>query len=164
MRKLSKFYDKKISEAIIKNRYKNSIPPLRLTLKRIVPTEKFQQLKKNLRLSGWKDWHILLAFLNLVLNYRMRELGILNNINEMAEFTKNFLYQEEREGSVQVPLNEFTEQNMTKSIEQSMPATLRTYGFSLEGNSLEIEEMKRFLSEKFNYWNDDVEHENIFDC
>ncbi len=163
MSKLSKFYNKKISEKMIKNRYKNSIPPIRLTLKRIVPTEEFQQLKKSFRLSGWKDWHILLAFFNLVLNYRMRELGILNNINEMVEFTENFLYQEEREGSIQVPLSEFTEHNMTKSLEQSMSATLGTYGFSLEGKSLEIEEIKRFLSEKFNYWKDDVEHENIFD-
>lgn len=163
MSKLSKFYDKKKSEEMIKIRYKKCIPPIRLTLKKIVPTEKFQQLKENLRLNGWKDWHILLAFFNLVLNYRMHELGFLNNFERRAEFTNNFMYKEEKEGSIQIPLSEFTEKNMTISLEQSMLATLKIYGFSLKGKLLEIDEIKRFLSEKFNYWEDDVEHENIFD-
>ncbi|MBA7514088.1 hypothetical protein ES705_06112 [subsurface metagenome] len=163
MSKLSKFYDKNKSEMMIKKRYKNCIPSIRLTLKRIIPTENFQKLKKILRSQGWKDWHILLAFFNLVMNYKMMKLGILNNFNSMIEFGEKYPYQEEDENSIYVPLSEFTEENMNKSLEISMPATLNIYGFSMERKKINIYEIHKFLTEKFNYWIDDTEHEPIFD-
>ena len=51
---------------------------------------------------------------------------------------------------------------MVIALEQSMLATLRLYGFSLEGKSINSDDLKLFLAEKFNYWEDDVEHEAIF--
>jgi len=44
-----------------------------------------------------------------------------------------------------------------------MPATLQIFGFSLKGKKFEREEIRKFLGEKFNYWDDDVEHKNLFD-
>ncbi len=163
MSKLSKFYDKKKSEEMIKKRYKNCIPSIRLSLKRIVPTEDFQILKEILRSQGWKDWHILLAIFNLVMNYRMSKLGILSNVNSMIEFGEKYPYQEENKNSIFVPLDEFTEENMKKSLELSMPASLNVYGFTLKAKKIKIDEIKQFLAEKFNYWVDDVDHEPIFD-
>lgn len=161
MKKLSKFYDKKKSEEMIRNRYIRSIPPIRSTLKRIVPTKEFQQLKEELRSDGWKDWHILLAFLNLVFNYKALKLAI--SISKMAEFSEIIMNQEEKEKKIQIPLGEFTKENMIRSLDQSMLSTLAIYGFSMKNKRLDINEVKKFLSEKFNYWNDDVVHEPIFD-
>ena len=81
----------------------------------------------------------------------------------MIEFSKKYPYQEEQESSIYVPLSEFTLEQMKISLESSMPATLKIYGFSLKGKKVNRDEMKIFLAEKFNYWNDDIDHEYIFD-
>ena len=162
--KLSKFYDKQKSEEMIRNRYRRCMPPIRLTLKNLIQTEVFQKLKGSLRSTGWKDWHILLAINNLVMNFRMQELGILNNIDKMVKFGEKWVNHEEQENDIQIPLKEFTKKNLMRVLEASMPATLRLYGFStLVGKELKIDQIKEFLSKKFNYWNDDVEHDLIFD-
>lgn len=163
MSKLSKFYDRKKAEEQISNRYNKCIPSIRLTLKRIVPTEKFQLAKENLRKEGWKDWHILLALFNLAMNYRMDRLLINKNPIIMNQFSQKYIYEEENENCIEIPINEITEQNLKLNLEASMPATLGIFGFSLKGKTLKREDMAQFLAEKFNYWEDDVVHEPIFD-
>ena len=162
MTRLSKYYDKAKAEELIKVRYTNSIPAIRFTLKRIVPTNHFQNLKNRLRNEGWKDWHILLALDNLVLNYRMSELGI-RTIQDMNNFRKKFMQEEEKEESLIVPLDQINEENMKNNLKLSMLSTLKGYSFSLEGKMIDPEEISKFLAEKFNYWEDDVDHEPVFD-
>ncbi len=163
MKKLSKFYDRNKSGMMIRSRYRKCIPPIRLTLKRIVPTKEFQLLKENLRKLNWKDWHILMAIDNLVLNYRFNKLNLIQQFPSMEQFAREFLNKEEDEEDLVVPLEEFTEEKMEIALEFSMLATLKLFGFSLEGKSINGDELKSFLAEKFNYWNDDVEHNPIFD-
>jgi len=163
MTKLSKYYDKKKAEELIKARYTKSIPSIRKTLKRIVPTESFQLLKEKLRSQGWKDWHILLAFFNLVMNYRMEKLGISGNIVAMERFYQEYPYEEEKEDTISIPIEEITEENMKRNLQHSMMATLKGFGFSLQGKLVKPEEITEFLAEKFNYWEDDVDHDPIFD-
>jgi len=162
-KKLSKFYVKKKAEELIKARYQKSVPSIRLTLKSIVQTRNFQVLKENLRNQGWKDWHILLALFNLVMNYRMEKLGISGNVIAMEKFYQEYPYKEEKDDAIKIPLEEINEVNMKRSLQVSMLATLKGFGFSLEGKLIKPEEISNFLAEKFNYWDDDVDHEPIFD-
>jgi len=163
MTRLSKYYDKAKAEEIIKARYTKSIPSIRLTLKRIVPTKNFQLLKEKLRSQGWKDWHILLAFFNLVMNYRMAKLGITGNIVAMEEFYQEYPYEEEKDDAVIIPIEEINEANMKTNLQVSMLSTLKVLGFSLEKKMVKPEKIADFLADKFNYWEDDVDHEPIFD-
>ena len=163
MAKMSKYYDKKKAEELIKARYTKSIPSIRITLKRIVPTTSFQILKEKLRNQGWKDWHILLAIFNLVMNYRMGKLGIIGNIDAMEKFYQEYPYEEENDDAISVPIEEINEANMKMYLQVSMLGTLKGFGFSLEGKALKPEEIADFLAEKFNYWEDDIDHEPIFD-
>ena len=163
MAKLSKYYDKKKAEEIIKARYTKSIPSIRITLKRIVPTTSFQLLKEKLRSQGWKDSHILLAIFNLVMNYRMEKLGIIGNIDAMEKFYQEYPYKEEKDDAINIPIEEISEANMKMYLQVSMLGTLKGYGFSLERKVVKPEEIADFLGEKFNYWEDDVDHDPIFD-
>ena len=52
---------------------------------------------------------------------------------------------------------------MNRSLEISMGVTLNGYGFSLEGRRINSGEIRRFLIEIFDYWDDEVEHSPIFD-
>ncbi len=158
---LSKFYDKTNSEEMIKNRYKNCLAPIRFTLKQIIPSKEFQNLKDLLRQKGWKDWHILLAIDNLVITYRMKIKGI-NTLEKCKDYSKKIL-EKEQENAIKVPLSEFTEENMSEALNGSMLSTLKLLGFSFPVRSLDLQKVENFLREKYNYFNDDIAHDNIFD-
>lgn len=163
LNKLSKFYNKKNAEGMIKRRYENCVPSIRLTLKRIVPTKEFQAIKNSLRSQGWKDWHILMGIFNFIMNYRMEKIGILGNQQAMIKFQESYPNQEEDVNGIQGPMKIITETNIINGLELSMPATLNALGFSIPQNTrIEKEKLLKIL-EKFNYWEDDVDHEAIFD-
>jgi len=163
LNKLSKYYNKTDAEGIIKRRYEKCIPSIRLTLKQIVPTKEFQAIKNSLRTKGWKDWHILMGIFNFIMNYRMEKMGILGNQQVMIKFQESYLYQEEDENSIQIPMNVITEKNIIKGLDLSMPATLNVLGFSIPQNKRIQKDKLLEILEKFNYWEDDADHEAIFD-
>ena len=79
------------------------------------------------------------------------------------KFQESYLYKEEDENSIQIPMNSITELNIKNGLEQSMPATLIALGFSIPQNiRIEKEKMLNLL-EKINYWEDDVAHDAVFD-
>lgn len=144
----------------IKRRYKLCIPPIRLTLKRIVPTKEFQDVKEFLRLNGWKDWHLLLAIGNLVFNYRIVKLGIKKE-QEKIDYIKGVMYLEEKKDTVEVPFAEFTVDNLYHYLYNSAFTTLKGYGYKVDSN-MRLDEIRQLLDE-INYWEYDVAHEPIFD-
>lgn len=148
---------------MIERRYKNCIPSIRLTLKNIIPTKRFQSLKLSLRSQGWKDWHILMGLFNFVMNYRMEKMGILGNEDVMINFQETYPYKEENENNINIPLNEFTEENLKIGLESSMLATICALGLSIPQNTAIKKEKIYDILNKFNYWEDDVDHEPIFD-
>jgi len=163
MTKLSKFYSKEKTQKMIERRYKNCVASICLTLKNLIPTKAFQSLKLSLRSQGWKDWHILLGIFNFVMNYRIEKIGIKGNRNAMIKFQETYPYIDENENSIKVPLNKFTEENLKFGLEVSMPATIYALGLSLPKNvAIKKENLYEILN-KFNYWEDDVDHEPLFD-
>ena len=163
LNKLSEFYDKNESEKMIKRRYENCIPSIRLTLKRLIPTKKFQSIKTSLHSQGWKDWHILMGIFNFIMNYRMEKLGILGNQLAMIRFQETYLYQEENDRSIQIPMSIITEQNVKNGLELSMLATINALGFSIPQNiRIEKDKIRRIL-DRFNYWEDDINHDAILE-
>ena len=162
LNKLSKFYDKKNSEEMIKRRYENCIPSIRLTLKKYVPTKRFQSIIKSLRSQGWKDWHILMGIFNFIMNYRMEKMGIIGNQQAMIKFQESYPYKEENEDSISIPLDQFTEENVKFGLESSMVATIYALGLSIPQNTAIKKEKIYDILNKFNYWEDDVEHDPYF--
>ena len=163
LNKLSKFYNKKNAEEMIKRRYENCVPSIRLTLKRIISTKEFQATKNSLRSQGWKDWHILMGIFNFIMNYRMEKMGILINQQAMIKFQESYPYQEEDVNSIQIPMNVITEKNIINGLDLSMPATLNALGFSIPQNiRIQKDNLLKIL-EKFNYWEDDADHDAILD-
>lgn len=148
---------------MIKRRYENCIPSIRLTLKRVVPTKKFQSIKISLRSQGWKDWHILMGIFNFIMNYRMEKLGISGNKLAMIKFQETYLYQEENDRSIQIPMNIITEQNIKNGLEISMLATINALGFSIPQNIYIEKDKIRIILDNFNYWEDDIDHDAIFE-
>jgi len=163
LNKLSKYYDNNNAEGMIKRRYENCVPSIRLTLKKIVPTKEFQAIKNSLRSQGWKDWHILMGIFNFIMNYRMEKMGIIGNQQVMIKFQESYLYQEEDVNCIQIPMNVITEKNIKSGLDLSMPATLNALGFSIPQNTRIQKDKLLKILDKFNYWEDDADHEAILD-
>ena len=81
----------------------------------------------------------------------------------MIKFQETYPYQEEDENSIQIPMNVITEQNIISGLELSMLATLNALGFTIPQNVRIKREKLLKLLEKFNYWEDDVDHDAIFE-
>lgn len=90
-------------------------------------------------------------------------MGILGNEDAMIKFQETYPYKEENENSINIPLNEFTEENLKTGLESSMLATIYALGLSIPQNTAIKKEKIYDILNKFNYWEDDVEHEPIFD-
>lgn len=60
--------------------------------------------------------------------------GPINNQYAMINFGETYLYQEENDDSLIVPLDEFTEENLKFGLESSFPATICALGLSLPQN------------------------------
>ena len=93
----------------------------------------------------------------------MEKMGILGNQQVMIKFQESYPYQEEDVNSIQIPMNVITEKNIISGLEISMPATLNALGFSIPQNTRIQKEKLLKILEKFKYWEDDVDHEAIFD-
>ncbi len=93
----------------------------------------------------------------------MEKIGISGNQQKMVKFQESYPYQEEDVNSIPIPMYVITESNIISGLELSMLATLNALGFSIPQNTrIEKEKLLKIL-EKFNYWEDDIDHEAILD-
>jgi len=76
-----------------------------------------------LREEGWLDWHILVAVMHLVLNYRIqRALSLGLSRREVEELSDQWTKEVEKENSIHVPLSEFSVENLKVQLRLSMLA------------------------------------------
>jgi hypothetical protein len=138
-------------------------PPVRLTLQRLAKDQQFTEVMASLRAQGWKDWHLLLAVVNIVVNGRARRLGV--NMNALTkddmERVQGLLRAEERPGDPMPPADVFTEDAMWVHLANAAVTTMRGWGLELRVR-FEPRALLAVLGDRFNYWDDDVAHEPIF--
>ena len=145
----------------VRNRYRHAVTPIRLTLKKLRANKPFLTIARKLRTEGWKDWHLLLAIANLTGNYRANARGY-RSISEMKKLFGEEMRREESDSSISVPLSEFTEDALRNSLSLTFLSTLQTVGLQLKSQTPSTDVVRHFLSERFKYWDNDVEHEDFF--
>ncbi|WP_284975251.1 hypothetical protein [Arthrobacter sp. efr-133-TYG-104] len=158
-------YDRAASIDAIAARYEKMLPPVRLTLPRLAGDTDFIKLVTSLRAEGWKDWHLLLAVVNIVVNGRaaQRGLNMTTSITKAdVERVSLLTQEEEREEDPEPPLKIFTEDRMWFHLSNAALTTVRRWGLEVRLNRVDPRSFLGLLGDRFNYWDDDVEHEPIF--
>ncbi|MEO9246184.1 hypothetical protein ABDK96_00610 [Citricoccus nitrophenolicus] len=158
-------YDHAASLDAIEGRYEALLPPVRLTLPRLVADPGFMELVALLRAEGWKDWHLLTAVANIVVNARAVHRGIdmSTSIPEAdVERFRSLMQAEERAEDPETSLEMFTEDAMWFHLGNAAIATARRWGLEMRVNRFDPRAFLRVLGDRFNYWDDDVDHEPIF--
>lgn len=160
---LGPFYSEKEQLEAIRRRYENSVRPIRLTLDRLAERDQFIELFDKLRSEGWKDWHILMALANLVVNYRVNASVSPSSRDSAQKVTLEYMNREENEKSIPIPLDLVTEENLRRTMKTGMLASLRGLGHEINIATPPFEAVSEFLGQRYNYWDLDVEHEDPFE-
>lgn len=139
-------------------RYESIPATLRATLPALRSHASFRPVVQGLRDEGWRDWHILLAVLNVAGNHRLNRNGfqVPRNREEQQALSRRFVEPEPENDPV--PLDLFNEEGLRQALPLSFPSTLQQWGLRLPQNPVDIDALERLLAARFGYWIDDVPH------
>lgn len=157
-------YDRAASLSAIAHRYNLLLPPVRLTLPRLASQPHFMELVGKLRAQGWKDWHLLVAVANITVNTRAAHRGVRMTRSIASADVDRFrsiMQEEERPEDPETPANAFTEDQMWFHLASAAAAGAQGLGLELRLGRFEPRSFLNVLGDRFNYWEDDVDHEPI---
>ena len=158
-----KEYSPEASKDAIRNRYENISEALPNTLQVLSTDAGFIQTVRTLQDRGWKDWHILMAIYNTALNaYARKEYGSKITNKKLQEHAQSFAKSPGQYDSQPLSPTDFSLAQLEFHRKSSLGAILHSWGLSINHPSCSIEVLEKFLSEKYRYWDDDVEHHQIF--
>lgn len=153
-------YDRERTFDWIRNRYENALPPVRHTLARLRHSERFRHMVGVLRAEGWKDWHLLLAVMNVALNYRMTLMGIDIDAPDPEQLAR--LHAPEVQDTPPVPEEAFTLDAMRMMGDVLQISSVAQVGLELHQREPAMEAVNAFLSARYRFWDDDVPHQDPF--
>ena len=157
-------YDAEKAHEQVQNCYVRFYRPISRTLQRLSEEPEFQATVARLRADGWKDWHILSAVFHVTMNYRLnkRRPILLTPEAEMAA-SRQLMNQPEPADALPVPLQEYGEENLRQQLTVYLGAFAKTYGLEIHQLTPDLESLEHFLAHRYNFWADDVEHDNPFE-
>lgn len=156
-------YSREKATELLKNRYSNAIIPIRHTLESLQKSAEFGSLIKRLRSEGWLDWHILASINNVAVSYRVRQiLGSFANPIEERDLCFRMMNEPEREDILPIPVSEFSEEKLKMALQVSMISTIKVLGLESRQRTPDFDGISYFLRNRYNYWTDDISHEDPF--
>ncbi len=156
-------YKKEDAWSQLQYRYEAFSRPISRTLTRLKQEPRFQTTVSKLRASGWKDWHILSAVFHVTMNYRLNQRRILfpSRLAEMAA-DQRLLTEPESEDAVRVPLDEYDEEILRQHVRMYMSAFAKSFDLEIHQSTPDLPAIEDFLANRYNFWSDDVDHEDPF--
>lgn len=154
-------YSRKEAEQHLKNRYSNGLAQFQLTVELLQDSVNFKKVIELLREDSWLDWQIMSAITHVAMNYQnnFRARDVTNH----RELEK--IWQEVFSGKVKwipVPIEEFSKDKLLFCLRISMLSTIKLLGLECHQLTPNLEAIDNFLRYRYNYWTDDVSHEDTF--
>ncbi len=156
-------YDEAIALQQVRRRYEVSLAGLCYTLPRVMADPAFQETVAALRTDGWKDWHVLVAMLNAVANYRVnRRIDARANEERYAEAMKDKLFSPEKPESPPVPTTHLTRELLRMHLLMALNSGLSSEGLQFHHRTPNIDSIFNYARHRWRYFDLDVEHPDIF--
>lgn len=144
-------------------RYEVSMAGLRYTLPRMMADFAFQQTVASVRADGWKDWHVLMAMLNAVANYRVNQrFNPRGNEEHYAEAMNDEIFSPEKPDSPPVPAAHLTRELLRMHLLMALNSGLRSEGLQFHHRTPNIDGMFTYARHRWCYFDLDVEHPDVF--
>lgn len=149
------------AEQHLKNRYSNGSAQFQLAVELLKDSVNFKQIIEQLHEDGWLDWQIMSAITHVAMNYQSNLRA--KYVTDRRELEK--IWQEVFSGKVKwvtVPMEEFDKDKLLFCLRVSMLSTLKLLGLECHQLTPNLKAIDDFLRYRYNYWTDDVPHEDIF--
>ncbi|MGW5768781.1 hypothetical protein ACWEVY_06495 [Streptomyces longwoodensis] len=155
-------YDEASATDAVRRRYE-ALPIVRCTLKGLAASASFQATVLELRDEGWRDWHILNAVLNIVINHRLALEMTADPAASPQEITRRaaMLQRPEAEEDPKPPDDAFTTAALKQALATSALSTLQTLGLTSHRRTPNFPALLELLGTRYAYWALDVPHEDI---
>ncbi len=161
-------YDEGKELKAISRRYSAISSALPITLDRLRKSEFFLEVVEKLRENeNWKDWHVLLAVYNAVINYHLKCQNA-DKDGEEVEAKANQIMQRfadigESAEDPTIPLEYFTFDEMKRLLGLAILQFIVQKGGELRPRGYKPENIKRIVEKKYHYFELDIPHARIFD-
>jgi hypothetical protein len=152
---------------LLETRYEQLPRLMARTLTRLRVDRRFQTTVALLRQRGWRDWHILTAAYNILLQRRLAAAG-LNTAGAIsspagARAATDLAYTPEADHEPEVPLGIFLNvEAMDNGRRLALTSLVRILHLEVHGVP-DLPAIEHFLAARFGYWDDDVGHSDPFD-
>jgi hypothetical protein len=109
--------------------------------------------------KGYKDWVILAAIFNVMLNLKAQDLRL--ELHRKKDH-KKFLELKDMIRNTVYPTSLFHKENMDMQIKLHAVYVLSTYGFELRRSDIKPEVIENFLRERMKHFDYDLPHKPLF--
>jgi len=156
-------YSRKKADRFLRNRYKHNIPPIRLTLPRLMVDARTRSLIRKLRdEDGLRDWQILNIIAGVVVNYRLHlRYGPTASPDVLKDALMETMFREEQPDDPIFPLEAFNETELTMAKRVALISNLKTWDLISQSGTPDFSAVKRFLDTRYFNSTDDIPHEQL---
>ncbi len=150
---------------MVRARYERTPPVMRHALPRLLADIRTRDLFAELQREGWKDWHLLIALANLVVNARVAvRFGAptWGNAPSFRSIVLAEMNRPEEADDPSVATETVTRQALEDALHISMMATVQNWGLEIRQSPVDPKAVLKVLGDRYGYWADDVDHEKFF--
>jgi hypothetical protein len=149
----------------VQRRYDVCAAGLRYTLPKFRSDPRFRKMIEKFRSEGWKDWHILSGILNVVTSIRVsRRLGADRPTNEWSTEFRNELFRPEEQNAAEVSADQVSEEAIRATILANIQSTMAGNGLAPSSITPNVEGVKRYMKERWRYFDLDVPHGDLLNA
>lgn len=155
---LHRRFDQNKALEFICNRYRHCRNKIAKQVEVLQKDPTFREKCREYYKKGYKDWVILTAILNCMINFKAQEMSL----NLSSEKIRNkFLKLPNVLQDTVYPTKKFLE-NMDFQIQMHSILALNTYGFKPRRKDFKPEVVEKFLRERMRHFDFDIPHESLF--
>jgi hypothetical protein len=159
----SALYDAAFAKKAIAGRYQNCLRAIHITLEKLKSTESFIQTVEHFRKLGWKDWHILMAMYQAIMNYKANStMPPGGNQKDFERAFDKLRDQDEETCYMEIPTDVFSISNLEEQFHLFIVPVLRSYKLEYKAHFVEFDALLDLVTKRFKFMDDDVDHENCF--
>ena len=163
---LHRRFSERKAKQYIRNRYRNLRPKIEKQVEVLQNDKPFREKCKEYYKIGYKDWIIISAIFNCMLNWKCKELGIeypnkdyMDKSRQQIDLLREVVYPPERFLDRDI---EMRESPIDFNIKMHFPTVLITYGFEPRRRDFKPEIVEKFLIERMRHLDFDLPHKPLF--
>ncbi|WP_406733580.1 hypothetical protein [Streptomyces sp. NBC_01794] len=155
-------YDEASATEAVRHRYE-ALRIVRYTMKRLAASASFRATALALRDDGWRDWHILNAVLNIMVNHRLSLEMTTDPTASPEDIIRRtaLLQRPETEDDPAPPDDAFTRAALKQALATSTLSTLQNLGLESHRQTPNFPALIELLGARYAYWTLDVPHEDF---